>query len=419
MPARKKHIVITTNIYRKIPKTKNDFDHPTKNNLLYKQLHPKLTPSLLKQELPKNSTLTLHVLVSCTTPISPSSIKALKDYLKPLTSRIDLKIFTFENTLAIQQLNHALFDLNSYPGIRNTALVLAYQDKADWVIIIDSDEELPDNYLANVLSTLEKNPKIKALSRFYLEEGRRLSPLQDPLESWPKYSAMNVDATQLIAENKVAESFFGKGGNMILAYPFYSKMCFPTDIPRGEDLAFILRTWLIYYNGNPRAGIKPKDTTFKFFLNPKRNMAVIHHTKHLAIRNFLDYLERNLARFAIETNTILHQKGLSTKDLITRSTYMGKVIFLPNFPVVVNTIYKELHQKTRKGTLKLTNPVTVALRASHHPQEGCPAYTKKQIEASKARLLRLWKNIESKNYFLQYQKEQSAYIKALKSLKKV
>jgi hypothetical protein len=98
---------------------------------------------------------------------------------------------------------------------------------------------------------------------------------------------------------------------------------------------------------------------------------------------------------------------------------MGKVIFLPNFPVVVNTIYKELHQKTRKGTLKLTNPVTVALRASHHPQEGYPAYTKKQIEASRARLLRLWKNIESKNYFLQYQKEQSAYIKALKSLKKV
>lgn len=416
MPPRK-HIVITTNIYRRSPQTEDDFDHPTSVNKLYKELHPALGKSISSQEIPSDIKVSWHIIITGSSPVFPSSIERLKNHIKLANDKINLKIFTYKNTGKIYELYPSLFDFNSYPGVRNASCAFAFRDGADLLIKIDADEELPETYLKEVLSTFAKYPKIKALGGFYLEEGRRLSPLQDPLEAWPKYSAMNVDVTRIVAGNRTVESFFAKGGNMALTRPFYTKICHPTVIPRGEDFAFILRAWLIYYNGNPKIGLKPKDPTFKFFVNPSLKMSIIHHTRHEAIRNFLNYTEKNLIRFAYETNTILHQDGLSQKDLIASSTYIGKVIFLPNFPVVVDTIYKELHQKTRKGTKRLTNPVTAALKASAHPQNGYPTYTKKQINASKKRVVRVWDKIQNKNFFTHYQKEQKKYIEALRKFK--
>ncbi len=413
----KKHLVITTNLYREDGDYKNGFDHPVGDQKIHQKLDIKLVRSLASQKVPKNINLSWHIILSNSATIKEKYLNKVKEKASGAFNNGDLKIFTFQNSKPINQISPQIFNMDTYPGIRNTAFALAYNDHADVLIQIDADEELPKDYLLQAVKVLDENPHIKALGGFYLEEGRRLSPLQDPLESWPKYSAMNMDATEIIAGNKVAESYFIKGGNMLLTRKFFSKMCFPTAIPRGEDFAMILRAWLTYYNGNSRAGIKPKNSTFKFWLNPNREMAIIHHTHHAAIRNFLSYLENNLQRFAIETNTIRNQKGLSVRHLRSDSTYIGKVIYLSNFATVVKTIYQELTQKAIKGAIPSTNPLVVALRASHHPVDSGPTYTKKQINNSKKRLLSFWEKIETKNYWREYQKEQAEYVKSLKQIK--
>lgn len=412
-----KHIVITTNIYRRAGKDKKAFDHPGGNNNLYKEINSKLVESIRKQQIPKEYKVSWHILVTQHSPLAANSVDQIKQHVRKASKKTQIKIFSFENVEKIHQINPSLFNLEEYSAVRNTAFALAYQDKADIVIQIDSDEELQKNYLTTVVKTLEDNPKIQALGGFYLEEGRRVSPLQDPLESWPKYSAMNVDATEITANDKVSPSYFAKGGNLIVTKRFIQKMCFPTAIPRGEDFAMILRSWLTYYNGNKKAGIHPKDPTFKFFVNPSRDMAIIHHTHHAAIKNFLSYLEKNLERFAIETNTVRNQRGLSSSQLRSDSTYIGKVIFIPNFPTVVNTIYGELTKKAARGTSMTTNPIVVSLRASSDSQETGPTYTKAQIENSRTKLLAHWEKIKEKNYWKEFQKEQATYVKQIAKVK--
>jgi len=263
-----KHIVITTNLYRQATKSRSDFDHPSGNNNLYQNLDPRLATSIALQELPAGWQLSWHIIITQPSPVSKNSLNKIKEHIKTAGQKAEIKIFAFENIQGIHEINPKLFNLTTYPGTRNTAFALANLDRADILIQIDADEELPPNYLSTVIQTLEQNPRISALGGFYLEEGRRVSPLADPLESWPKYSAMNVDTTEITANDKVAPSYFAKGGNLIVTRKFYKKMCFPTAIPRGEDFAMILRAWLTYYNGNKKAGIKAKDPIFKFWVNP-------------------------------------------------------------------------------------------------------------------------------------------------------
>jgi len=414
-------VILTTNLL--VAKGRSSkFDHPADIDDIKKELDHRFLDSLTKLRIPKNTDVIAHALVVGTAKLTQVQKASIENFVRAFNEKIETHVF-YPSTLLnlITDLRaQKLCDIYNYSKIRNTAFVLGTIYGADLLIQVDTDQYIPRDYLLKAMETYHQ-PGVHCWSGFYNEEGSKTTPACDPLDIWPKFSAMVVDASRLLAKDKLQPTIFAKGGNMLFKRDYFTNICYPTRVARGEDFALALRSWLIYHNGNPKADIEPLNPKFKTYLDPSDDATVIHYTKHKALLNFLPYLERNLMRFAVERATFYDQSRLSYQELANLSTYMSRMILEPNasYSAYIKKIYSALRSRIKHGRSKAftaqiaTNPVYCSLRGSIVRVQKLPYYPPRAISNSERRVLNLIKGLRGRHLFDEYLDEQKRYIKLI------
>jgi len=413
----KRKIIITTNLYLTPKKSSSAFDHPLAVRNFSYELEKGYLKSVQKLKVPQDIDLILNFLIAGVRKLNPDFKKKIIDYFKPYYQYRKIRLFFPEQISGLkkQLKDKEIIGIENYCAIRNTAFILAFLQKADLLIQIDSDESLPPEYVTEAIKIAKKH-KLSAFGGFYLEEGRPLSPLFDPLDFWPKFSSMSVDYSRVMASEKPIPTIYGKGGNMVFLKSYYSRICYPKFVPRGEDTALGLRSWLVYYNGNSLAKIKAGDKTFRFHLSSSPKLMITHHTEHRSIQSFLPYLEKNLIRFAIERNTFQHQKKFTKDKLYSQATYISRMLLIENYEAFVNHIYDECQNSCSLSAPLSKNPVYLAMKGLSKKPSHYPRYKTEEIEASRKRVLRFCRGLRQKNLWQEYKKYQLKYLNLIKTL---
>ena len=137
----------------------------------------------------------------------------------------------------------AMISLDGYSNIRNVCLLVGRLLDANAVVQIDDDEVFDDpHFLHRVRSAL--SAKHSGLAGYYVNgEGAYLLP--EPREAWEqsfgKVRAMNeAFRLQIGASAKLEPTPFAFGGNMTITRQLYTRVPFDPEVPRGEDVDYLI-----------------------------------------------------------------------------------------------------------------------------------------------------------------------------------
>ena len=281
---------------------------------------------------------------------------------------------------------------DNYGSIRNLGFIFANIYDVDLLIQIDDDEIVSEDYLKTVINTIEEY-NIDAFSGFYLENNSVFPSAKDILKTWPKFSYMSKDVERLTKDDSLKPAIYGKGGNMIFTKNFFSKICYPSYVFRGEDFSLLLASWIIYKNGNELAEIEKNNQIFKTYFLPTENIAVDHHPIKQSNKNQLYYLFKNLLRFAFDRNLFLHQNKLTNEELEKYGYYMYKMICIDDYIKHINNIFGEFREKFSSE------------------------YKKERIISTQKSLIELVIQINKRDLFQEYKVFQKEYVEFIRILK--
>ncbi len=229
------------------------YDHPTD------LLHPSETLSKTLMSLENISGEFDVVIVGC--PTRPSIGEEMDKYIEEIISRIDLsftpKYFGFKEyntlkTLVSQELSVDFSNLVSnkgYGNIRNLCLILPHLLESDIVMLIDDDELIIDPFFvkkaSEYIGTQFEEKLLGLIVGFYknTDESIFLDESKTPWWNivWEKEKYMNK-AFQIIADqsnDRLVDSPFAFGGNMVIHRSCWESVPFDPFIARGEDMDYL------------------------------------------------------------------------------------------------------------------------------------------------------------------------------------
>ncbi len=401
-----KRVLFVINFYiNTTPKCNNVFDHPISiseinKNLIYK----KMLSSFEKMLVPDNVEVKFLFFAIGTDSSNMTRRRFLYGYadgsirkvMRELLNnyKINSGIITNVDIIKLSKIsnNQEFLKSDNYGSIRNLGFIFANIYDFDLLIQIDDDEIVPENYLEIVINTIEEN-NVDAFSGFYLENNSVFPSANDVLETWPKFSYMSKDVERLTKDDLLKPAIYGKGGNMIFTKNFFSKICYPSYVFRGEDFSLLLASWVIYKNGNELAEIDKDNETFKTYFLPAERIAVDHHPTKQSNKNQLYYLFKNLLRFAFDRNLFLHQNKLTDKELEEYGYYMYKMVCVEDYYKYIDNIFEEFEQKFSSE------------------------YGKEKIQSTKNSLIKFIKQIDKRDLFQEYKVFQKEYVEFIKILK--
>ncbi len=402
-----KRVLFVINFYiNTTPNYPNNFDHPVllkdiKNIAIYR----KMLKSFEDLKVPENIELKFLFFAIGTDAQLITRDKYLYGYSDGLIKKafktiienynIDYDIITNSDLKKIPKINNIELFVNSqdYGAIRNLGFVYANIYNSDLLVQIDSDEIVPKDYLKTVIDVVENND-VHIFSGFYVENNSVFPSAKDTLKTWAKFSYMSKDI-QRFEINKLTPAIYAKGGNMVFTREFFSKMCYPGYVVRGEDFSLALLSWIIYKNGNNLAGIQPNNPVFKAYFYSSMNMAIGHHPLKQANNNQLLYLFKNMLRFAFDRNVFLNQNLLTKNDLKSLGIYMYEMIRADNYIEFIKKVFNEFKSKFSK------------------------TYGEKEILRAEKALITSVIAINKRNLFNEYKEFQKKYIDFINSSKQL
>ena len=275
-----------------------------------------------------------------------------------------------------------------YCALRNLGFILPYYSGADIVAQIDDDEILKKNYISKMLDLFKANPHIYMLSGLYEESNSLVYNKKTDFKTWQKDVAMNEDRKRVIASSEPIEIMYGMGGNMMIKRAFFSKICYPQKIPRGEDFALLLSAYLVYYHGNDRCGIESGNEIFRTYCTSEPDLAIIHKQPYSAKSNVRKYLKTNFMRFILQRNAA---RNLDMDIFRNLSVYMFRMTMPASIMQKIDDVYAEAVEERNLD----------------------PIYA----ELDKAELKKLYEDTKNRDLFSEYKAYQAQYLIMLKDKK--
>jgi len=368
----------------------NGFDHPTSFERFKEEntfIHT--LRSVNNLQLPAGDELSLYIFAIAVNEDLryDRRIKAMLSEIME-ESRFSYRIYTNSDIKRLKKVTKSkFFAYGGYPEIRTLGLIIPTLLQEDTIIQIDDDELLRPDYLVTLKKILDEHPDKYLITAPYEKNGTVQINTEDKLKSWPKYASMAQDIQSLMQGEELKETLFGFGGNMVIRSGLAAKSFYPLAVPRGEDFSFLLANRLIYENGNPLAGIKPKEKMFKTYFTPLKAMTIIHRPPAEAKDDFLFYLKNNLQRFIMEWSMFINQSKMTFADLRELSVYLSEMFGYEHMEAPLLEIISELNL--------------------HYEQEKVNEFSR-EIFA----FLEKYKGV---NRFRKYQEQQAEYIEAMKA----
>ena len=385
-----KKISIVVNIYiNTTPEQQNTFDHATD----FKKFDTDNTfinfyNSVNKLNIPDDHTYDLYVFAIAANQ-DTSKDSEIKQKIINITkdAGFDTYVITNSDVFALKEEGNTFLSVEGYCEIRNLGYIFPYHNNSDFVIQFDDDEIVRDNYLVRMVELYNANPDIYSINALYEKDNSVIVDESSDMKCWKKCAMMNEDFIRLSKAAEPVESIFGLGGNMTFRREYFSQICYPEKVSRGEDFALLLAARLVYANGNEKCGITAGNQIFKSYFVSDKDMTIIHKPPVSAPKKHK--LKLDFVRFIMQKTFL--KDYLSLDKLYELSRYIYRMLSIDDYLGFAEKVYKEAAE---------TEP---------------NAYPKKFITSELADIKKLLKECTKRNLFEEYRNYQMEYIKSLKN----
>jgi hypothetical protein len=384
-----KKISLIVNVYiDSTPELENPFDHPTSLDRFEKEnTFSKFYESINKLNIPADCEIDLYLFaIAANNDCSRDS--EIKKKIQSVVKDADYKVFIITNSdiLKLKKEGNTFLSVDGYCEIRNLGFIFAYHNNSDYLIQFDDDEIIPENYLLKMIEEYNSNPDMYSLNSLYEKDGTVTVDDSSDFDSWKKLSFMNEDFNRLSKLKKPVESIFGLGGNMTFKREYFSKICYPEKVRRGEDFALLLAARLIYANGNELCDISAGNNAFVSYFTSAEEVIIAHrppeggHGKKHKLKN-------DFVRFAMQKAFL--KNHLSLDEVYSLSRYVYRMLSIEDYMTFVNSVYKEAAEKDSN------------------------LYTDEFVNSEVSDIQKLLTELDKRDLFAEYKEYQTEYIKSL------
>jgi len=193
-----------------------------------------------------------------------------------------------------------LLKLRGYSNIRNLCMFIPHILGSEVAVLIDDDEVFEDpNFMSKTKEFIGKNiggKTVNAVAGYYLQpdgDYHIKKPFHPWMKYWDQYDRMNEAFDKIIGtEPRLKETPLVFGGNMIIHRNLFTVVPFDPNVPRGEDIDFL---------------INAKMFGFPFFLD---NQLSIKHLPPPKKHPTWMQLREDIYRFVYERAKIESQKEI-------------------------------------------------------------------------------------------------------------
>jgi len=146
-----------------------------------------------------------------------------------------------------------LLKLWGYSRVRNICVFVPHILGADVAILIDDDEVFEDpNFIMKATEFIGRKyegEEVLAVAGYYINENGDYhikKPLSPWMREWGKLECMNKAFDKIIATKpRLKRTPFVFGGNMVLHRRIWEKVPFDPNVPRGEDIDFLINAKIL------------------------------------------------------------------------------------------------------------------------------------------------------------------------------
>jgi hypothetical protein len=224
------------------------YDHPT--SLESKSTLPRLLDNLKRSDLPQDSATVVLVVATTHEALEEKAEERTRAVLEAYKN--DFRVIQFsastlnEITSKEKDLGRVL-KLYGYSNIRNIGLAIAQILKSDALVFLDDDVVIPDpDYFVKTQDYIGQKIGGKVLggiAGYYLNEDGDYHLDVNPrawVVWWPKERKMNEAFEVIDSEERLVETTFAFGGNMVLHWSMFETVPFDPYITRGEDMDLLV-----------------------------------------------------------------------------------------------------------------------------------------------------------------------------------
>ena len=370
----------------------NIFDHPTDFDSFDETgTFPRTFESLKELRIPYGHEFELFVIAAAANGDTVKDIE-IRGKLIKVAKTADFKSYIITNSDIdnLRSEGYSFLSTAGYCEIRNLGFIFPFFSGGDYVIQIDDDELVKPGYLEKMVEIFNKYPDIYVLSGLYDEKGSLLYDETNDYVTWQKDTAMNEDRRRIIASNpEPVELFYGMGGNMMFKREFFSQICYPENVARGEDFALLLASYLIYFNGNDKCAIPLGNDVFRTYCTAADEITIIHKQPYSEKSNREKYLKLNFIRFIMQRRM--------AEDYIDKDKYF----------------------ELSKYMYKMTMPEDLLKKIDNVSQEAVERGECSATAAEKdiPKLKEFYVELKKRDLFEEYKEYQHIYITSLKNNK--
>ena len=278
------------------------YDHPTPS--AGEGTLPRLLDSLAG--IPAPEFRVILVVGATREEIAPAAERRVKDISRPYQGTFPVEVV---GAAALGGLKERVrkppfpISLSGYGNIRNVGLLAGLLSGADVLVLLDDDEVVEPDHLARAVDCLRRaealaggpvgvgGPYLDAAGEPFLAQG---PPCGNPFLD--KAHHLNAALERLLAAGGPVPTPVAFGGNMVLGRALARKVPFDPLIPRGEDIDYVLSSWLLGY---------------KFYFD--RELTVTHLPPREPRPSPCEALRRDVVRFLYQREklAVAHSLGLS------------------------------------------------------------------------------------------------------------
>ena len=319
------------------------YDHPTP--IESSSTLPRLLDSLKNTDLPAESTKITVIAATTHQTLEEKAKERVNGILNKYKDYFEIKPFSASTLKQISSKDQNLASLLSFYGysnIRNIGLVIAQILKSNYLIFLDDDVVVNDQkYFAKIQESVRKSASgklIGGVAGYYVnQDGEYLltvSPKAWWQTGWPKEKKMN-DAFKIINNRqRLTDTTFAFGGNMVLYWKMFEKVPFDPYITRGEDMDLLVNARMF---------------GFKFLLDTK--LRVLHLPGER--KSQWSEMRQDLFRFLYMRKKILAQKNIGNIKYVSIDSlepYPGHFLrFGIPFKFVISSCLNGLHSIQKRN----------------------------------------------------------------------
>ncbi|RJS77097.1 hypothetical protein CW713_10590 [Methanophagales archaeon] len=150
----------------------------------------------------------------------------------------------------------ALLQLRGYSNVRNLCMFVSHILNSEVAVLIDDDEVFEDpEFMSKAREFIGRDIEgkaINAVAGYYLQPdgGYHVKkPYRPWMQHWDQYSSMNKAFDEVIgSEPRLKDTPFVFGGNMVVHRDIFTVVPFDPDVPRGEDIDFLINAKMFGYS---------------------------------------------------------------------------------------------------------------------------------------------------------------------------